>query len=54
MTVLALTEPDGRPVVFDAQAIKSWRLVSVASYSVAQPVEAHTPHSLTCKSINRT
>lgn len=54
-TIVALTEPDGRPVRFNARALKGWRLVRVTpSHAVGMPTDVHEPHSLTCKAVNRT
>lgn len=55
MTILALAEPDARPVVFDAQASKGWRIVEVTpSYCAAIEQLVHAPHSLSCKPAKRT
>lgn len=54
MTISALAEPDARPMRFDAQAVRGWRLVKVTqSYGSALPTEVHMPHALTCKTVHR-
>jgi hypothetical protein len=54
MTFMVLTEPDGKPVVFDAQATKAWHMQKITpSHSVGVPLDVHTPHVLSCKHINR-
>ncbi len=54
LTIVALAEPDARPVRFNARALRGWRIVEVTkSHSAALPTDVHEPHSLTCKAVNR-
>jgi len=53
-TILALAEPDARPLRFNARPIRGWRLLQVTeSHGAAVPTEVHEIHSATCKAVNR-
>ncbi len=56
-TIVALTEPEAKPVRFNARATRCWRIVNITNGpngNVATPIDVHEPHSLTCKAVNRT
>lgn len=56
-TIVALAEPEAKPMRLNARATKAWRVVNITAGpngNVAMPIEVHEPHSLTCKAVNRT
>lgn len=55
VVVVALVEPDARPMRFDTTAQTRFRLVNITEqHAVAMPTPVHEQHVLTCHKINNT
>jgi hypothetical protein len=53
-TLTVLVEPEARPMRFNAQPKRMWRMAEISpSHKVAVAVDAYELHTATCRTINR-